>query len=85
MFESMGAESFTQRAQIELRATGERVHQRATDTGNNLTAQETQISRLVAKGESNPQIAAQLFISPGCAAAGTRWCRFGAGTNCLSR
>lgn len=64
MFESMGAESFTQRAQIELRATGERVHHRATDTGNNLTAQETQISRLVAKGESNPQIAAQLFISP---------------------
>jgi DNA-binding CsgD family transcriptional regulator len=64
MFESMGAESFAQRAQIELHATGERVHHRATDTGNNLTAQETQISRLVAKGESNRQIAAQLFISP---------------------
>jgi DNA-binding NarL/FixJ family response regulator len=47
-----------------LRATGERARKRTVDTQNDLTPQEARISELVAQGASNPEIAAQLFISP---------------------
>ena len=64
MFASMGAEAFTERARIELLATGERVRQRNAETASELTTQEAQIARLVSQGESNRDIAAQLFLSP---------------------
>jgi DNA-binding NarL/FixJ family response regulator len=64
MLTSMGAEGFAERAARELRATGERVRQRTTDTLVRLTARETQIGRLAGDGLSNPEIAAQLFMSP---------------------
>ena len=38
-------------------------HNCAADTSDYLTPPETQIARLVAAGESNPEIAARLFIS----------------------
>src|SRR5262249_15051755 len=64
IFVSMGAEAFASRARIELRATGgqaaEHVIETAADT---LTAQEGLIARLASRGASNPEIAAQLFIS----------------------
>ena len=64
MFTSMGAGAFAERARIELLATGERARQRTAGTETELTAQEAQIARLVSEGESNRDIAAQLFLSP---------------------
>jgi ATP/maltotriose-dependent transcriptional regulator MalT len=64
MLSSMGAEAFAERAARELRATGENVRKRTADTRDQLTAQETQIAQLAADGYSNPEIGAQLFISP---------------------
>ncbi|HEY1634750.1 MAG TPA: LuxR family transcriptional regulator [Acidimicrobiales bacterium] len=63
-FDSIGAESFAERARIELLATGERARKRSVDTRYELTAQEAQIARLASEGTSNPAIAARLFISP---------------------
>jgi DNA-binding CsgD family transcriptional regulator len=63
-FTGMGAEAFARRAERELLATGEHARRRTVDTMGQLTPQETQISRLVAGGRTNRQIAAQLFISP---------------------
>jgi DNA-binding CsgD family transcriptional regulator len=64
LFTDFGMEGFGARARAELRATGERVRKRTVDTQNDLTPQEARISELVAQGASNPEIAAQLFISP---------------------
>ena len=64
MFTRMGAEAFTERARRELLATGETVRKRSVETLDELTAQEAQIARLAAQGQSNPEIAAELFISP---------------------
>jgi DNA-binding CsgD family transcriptional regulator len=55
---------FAERSRIELEATGEQVRKRGVDTLDQLTPQEAQISRLAADGNTNREIAAQLFISP---------------------
>jgi len=64
IFDSIGAAAFAERARIELRATGAQALKRTTGTPDVLTAQEALIARLASQGASNPQIAAQLFISP---------------------
>ena len=64
MFTSMGAEAFAERARIELLATGERARQRSAEAAEELTPQEAQIALLVSQGDSNRDIAAQLFLSP---------------------
>jgi DNA-binding CsgD family transcriptional regulator/tetratricopeptide (TPR) repeat protein len=63
MFVTIGMEAFAQRARRELRATGEHARKRRPETRDELTPQEDQIARLARDGLSNPEIAAQLFIS----------------------
>ena len=63
IFDSIGAAAFAGRARIELRATGGHARERAVQTPDALTAQEALIARLAGDGASNPEIAAQLFIS----------------------
>jgi DNA-binding CsgD family transcriptional regulator len=62
----VGAEAFAERARRELVATGETLTRRAADPDarDSLTPQEEQIARLAREGRSNPEIGAQLFISP---------------------
>jgi len=64
MLSSMGAAGFAERAARELRATGDRIRNGTTDSPPRLTAREAQIAQLAATGLSNPDIAAQLFMSP---------------------
>ena len=60
----MGAEAFAERARRELLATGEKVRKRRDDTRDELTPQEKHIARLARDGLTNPEIGAQLFLSP---------------------
>jgi DNA-binding CsgD family transcriptional regulator len=64
MLSTMGVEAFADRARRELLATGETVRKRHVETRGDLTAQEAQIARLAHDGLTNPEIGAQLFISP---------------------
>ena len=59
-----GMEAFAERARVELEATGEHARKRTVETGDDLTPQEAQISRLAADGATNQEIATQLFVSP---------------------
>ena len=64
MFSQAGAQAFADRARRELSATGETARTRTDETRDVLTPQEAQIARLARDGLSNPEIGAQLFISP---------------------
>jgi DNA-binding CsgD family transcriptional regulator len=66
MFGRFGADGFAERARRELMATGETVRKRTGPGASDdaLTAQEAQVARLAAEGHTNPEIGAQLFISP---------------------
>jgi DNA-binding CsgD family transcriptional regulator len=60
----MGAEAFAERARRELVATGETARKITADNWDALTPQELQVARLARDGYTNPEIGAQLFISP---------------------
>jgi DNA-binding CsgD family transcriptional regulator len=62
-FTRIGAQAFAERARRELVATGEKVRKQPVSSGDELTAQESQIVRLAADGLTNQEIGAQLFIS----------------------
>jgi DNA-binding CsgD family transcriptional regulator len=64
MFAAIGADGFAERARHELLATGETVRKRRDDTRDELTPQEEHIARLALAGRTNPEIGAELFISP---------------------
>ncbi|MEU4291735.1 AAA family ATPase [Kribbella sp. NPDC026596] len=61
---AIGMDAFAERARRELAATGETARKRTVDTNHGLTAQELHIARLATQGLSNPEIGAELFISP---------------------
>jgi DNA-binding CsgD family transcriptional regulator len=63
-FSDAGAAGFAERARGELLATGETVRKRLDETRDYLTPQEAHIAALAASGYTNPEIGAQLFLSP---------------------
>jgi DNA-binding CsgD family transcriptional regulator len=63
-FEHFRAEPWAERARLELRATGETLRRRDPATFDELTPQERQIALLVGEGQTNKDVAAQLFLSP---------------------
>lgn len=62
-FERAGAAPWAARAAAELRASGETARARDAGPQDTLTPQERQIARFAGAGESNPDIAAKLFLS----------------------
>ena len=64
IFTDAGADAFAERARSELSATGETLRKREVGTEHHLTSQEEHIARLAREGRTNPEIGAELFISP---------------------
>jgi DNA-binding NarL/FixJ family response regulator len=63
MLTAIGMQAFAERARRELIATGDKVRKYSEAARHQLTPQEEQIARLARDGSSNPEIAAQMFIS----------------------
>ena len=63
-FSRFGAAAFAERARRELLATGETARRLTAETRDALTPQEVQVARLARDGHTNPEIGAQLYISP---------------------
>ena len=63
MFEKLGTTPWTERARAELRASGETSRKRDPNTFDQLTPQEVRIALFASRGDSNPDIAAKLFLS----------------------
>jgi DNA-binding CsgD family transcriptional regulator len=63
-FRTLGAVPWADRAEAELRASGETARKRDPSTAEQMTPQELQIAGLVTGGLTNKEIAAQLYISP---------------------
>ena len=63
-FERSGAEPWAGQARAELRATGEMPPRDTADGLRSLTPQELQVALIVARGSTNREAAATLFLSP---------------------
>jgi DNA-binding CsgD family transcriptional regulator len=63
-FERLGAASWSERARSELAATGETVRRRDPYAAEQLTPQELQVALVVARGATNKEAGAALFLSP---------------------
>jgi len=63
-FDRLGVTPWAERARAELRASGETARRRDPSTRDQLTPQELHIAGLAAGGLTNPEIGAQLFLSP---------------------
>jgi DNA-binding CsgD family transcriptional regulator len=64
MFSSMGLAAFAERSRLELLRCGESVRSSRRVRSAELTLQEARIARLAGEGLTNPEIGAQLFLSP---------------------
>ena len=64
MFDSLGAEPWSEIARMELAATGETVRRRDPASLTQLTPQELQIALLLAERRTTREAAAALFLSP---------------------
>jgi DNA-binding CsgD family transcriptional regulator len=63
MFEAQGAEAWADRVRAELRASGETLRRRKSWEEEQLTPQELQIALHVARGMTNREVGAALFLS----------------------
>jgi DNA-binding CsgD family transcriptional regulator len=63
-FEGLSAAPWAERTRLELRASGQAVRRRDPSTLRQLTPQELQVARFVARGLPTREVAAQLFLSP---------------------
>lgn len=63
-FERLGADPWADAAAAELAATGEAPSRRGGSVAERLTAQELQVSRMLAEGLTTRETAAALFLSP---------------------
>jgi DNA-binding CsgD family transcriptional regulator len=63
-FSQLGARSWAERARNELRAAGVPLEGRPSVAVEELTPQQRQIAQLAARGLTNREIAARLFLSP---------------------
>jgi DNA-binding CsgD family transcriptional regulator len=62
-FEQLNARPWAERARLELRAAGRTARKRDPSTVVQLTPQEMQVARFVARGLHTREVAAQLFLS----------------------
>ena len=62
-FAKLGAVTWARQTEIELEASGAAVHRTIPTPAGQLTPREFQICALVARGATNPEIAAKLFLS----------------------
>lgn len=63
-FDELGAALWAERAESELRASGERARRRDPSSMLDLTPQELQVADFVGQGMTNREVAAQMFLSP---------------------
>jgi len=63
LFERCGSGPMADRARRELEATGETVAGHAPELRDQLTPHELRIALRVAEGRTNPEVAAELFVS----------------------
>jgi DNA-binding CsgD family transcriptional regulator len=63
-FDELAAEPWAERARRELRATGETVRKPDPAPSDQLTPQELQIALVIARGRTNREAGAELFLSP---------------------
>ena len=64
MLAAIGMQAFAERARRGSTATGDTVRKRMDETRGDLTPREAQIAQLAREGNSNAEIAGQLFLSP---------------------
>jgi DNA-binding CsgD family transcriptional regulator len=62
-FDDLGAEAWATRARAEIASTGERLRT-TPEARESLTPREMQVALAVARGSSNNEVAAELFLTP---------------------